>query len=238
MRAARKQSGLLARGDAAKSRCRGMACRDERQHCGSCQVLAKAKGNGPFAAIACLPGAAALCTVRLQGCNVLAWWLEKKAMRPLGLACQACMPAKRQAHAVTGRDGDICGYGLCRSVADIGRLRNFPALSFCLCLLGACSQSLHVRASATNGGVATHPAARVARCGKGCNKEHAHWLPCPRVALQKQHLPCCQYLPGRQPVFCFVLRALRLAATAFAQQGTRYEAFEQTLTPCGAAATA
>ena len=117
-------------------------------------------------------------------------------------------------------------------------LRNFPALSFCLCLLGACSQSLHVRASATNGGVATHPAARVARCGKGCNKEHAHWLPCPRVALQKQHLPCCQYLPGRQPVFCFVLRALRLVATAFAQQGTRYEAFEQTLTPCGAAATA
>ena len=83
-------------------------------------------------------------------------------------------------------------------------------------------------------GVATHTAARAARCGKECNKEHAHWLPCPRsCCCKRQHLPCCQYLPGRQParfcsvfrVPCSVLRALRLATTAFAKQGTQCEAF-------------
>ena len=158
-------------------------------------------------------------------------------------AARSCMPSLYASQAPS-----TCSHGarwryLRVWVVQIGcgyrPLRNFPALSFCLCLLGACSQSLHVRASATNGGVATHPAARAARCGKGCNKEHAHWLSCPKgCCCKRQHLPCCQCLPGRQPVFCFVLRALRLAATAFAQQGTRYEAFEQTLTPCGAAATA
>ena len=58
------------------------------------------------------------------------------------------------------------------------------------------------------------------------------------LLLQKQHLAVLPMLAGQAARFCFVLRALRLAATAFAQQGTRYEAFEQTLTPCGAAATA
>ena len=81
--------------------------------------------------------------------------------------------------------------------------------------------------------IATHTAARTpvsARLGKGCNKEHAHWLPCPRSCCCKSSIcrvanarpagspflfrvPCSVF---RVPCFvfcisCFVLCALQLS---------------------------
>ena len=70
---------------------------------------------------------------------------------------------------------------------------------------GACAKSLHMCASATNGRYHSAHGSQGCPClGKGCNKEHAHWLPCPKVCCcKRQHLPCCQCLPGRQPArFC------------------------------------
>ena len=83
---------------------------------------------------------------------------------------------------------------------------------------GACAKSLHMCASATNGRYRSAHGSQGCPClGKGCNKEHAHWLPCPKVCCcKRQHLPCCQCLPGRQParfycvlrVACCVLRVV------------------------------
>ena len=113
-----------------------------------------------------------------------------------------------------------------------GLLRAVAALFAKRPSLGACAKSLPMCASATNGRYRSAHGSQGCPClGKGCNKEHGHWLPCPKVCrCKRQHLPCCQCLPGRQPArSCSVFRALRLAATAFAKQRARHEDFEQAL---------
>ena len=218
-----------------------MACRDERQHCGSCQVLAKAKGNGPFAAIACLPGAAALCTVRLQGCNVLARWQKKKAMWRLVLHAKLVRQPSAKHMQSRGALAIFAGMGC----ADRLRISAVSGI-FRPCLFAfACWEPVH----------------SLSMCVRKRNKwPEARRTPQPRWPIlasgaTRSMLICClaQGLLCKSSichvantcragspffVFCFVFRALRLAATAFAQQGTRYEAFEQLLMPCDAAATA
>ena len=78
-------------------------------------------------------------------------------------------------------------------------------------------------------GIATHTAARAARFGKGCNKEHGHWLPCPKGCFAKAAFTVLQMLAGQVARFCSVFRTLRLATAALAKQGTRCEDFEQAL---------
>ena len=69
-----------------------------------------------------------------------------------------------------------------------------------------------------------------ARLGKGCNKEPGHCSLAPRVAAVKGSIcRVAKAAPGRQQPVRSVFRTLRLAATAFAKQGRRCGAFEQTL---------
>ena len=64
--------------------------------------------------------------------------------------------------------------------------------------------------------IATHTAAKAARLGKGCNKE-SMVIGClaRRLALQRQHLPCCKCLPERHSLLCFLRRHLICAALPY-----------------------
>ena len=55
-------------------------------------------------------------------------------------------------------------------------------------------------------GIATHTAARAARFDKGCNKEHGHWLPCPKGCFAKAAFTVLQMLAGQVARFCSVFR--------------------------------
>ena len=118
--------------------------------------------------------------------------------------------------------------------AGVGRwaMAILAGVAACFIAFKACSKSFHACASATHGrGRNAH---RNQDCPFWQGVQQRAWslaaLPEGGGALQKQHLPCCKCSPGRQPV-CSVFRVLRLAATAFAKQGTRCEGFEQALRP-------
>ena len=98
----------------------------------------------------------------------------------------------------------------------------------------ACSKSFHLCPQAQQmARGSTHTAARApvsARLGKGCNKEPGHCSLAPRVAAVKGSIcRVAKAAPGRQQPVRSVFRALRLAAIAFAKQGTRCGSFEQAL---------
>ena len=138
--------------------------------------------------------------------------------------------------------GQMCLCGRCR-------MRQEQAI-------GACSMTFHVvRKRNKWPGSRRTPQSRLPVLAAGCNKEHGHWLPCPKACCCKSSfcrvanacragspflffvfcfLFCVLCFVFRVSCFvfrvsCFVFRALRLAAIAFARRGTRCEAFEQDL---------
>ena len=126
-------------------------------------------------------------------------------------------------HAVKSRHGHSSGHALHTPHPTPHTLHPAPR---------ACSKSFPVCASATNGqDCDTH---RSQNCPSWQGMQHRAWssaaLP-EGLLCKKQHLPCGKCSPGSTSVFvpCSVFRALRLAATAFAEQRTRCEDFEQAL---------
>ena len=128
---------------------------------------------------------------RLQGCNVLAWWLEKKVMQRSVLHAKFVRQPSAKHMPSRGAMAIFAGMG-CADRLRISAVSGiFRPCFFVFVWLKACSQSFHVCPQAQQmARGSTHTTAKTAHFGKRCNKEHAHWLPCPRLALQKQHLPC------------------------------------------------
>ena len=105
------------------------------------------------------------------------------------------------------------------------------ACSLGSCSLGACSKTLHVCASATNVQDRRSQRTPQPRLPALARVQQRAWalaaLP-EGLLCKRQHLPYCQWPVGRS-ARPFLFRALRLAAIAFAKQGTRCEDFEQAL---------